>query len=152
MCGQRKRGELSPAMLLSMLPMVALPHGLREQVLRLVDDLSPVAGGHRELVARRAEPFDRSGFPKPIASPRRVYGVQALTMAACVAVAAADSAWHRHRSHPGRAAPQGLGDGSAATVGPAAASAGTAVDQLAPGRDALPVEVRAAAAVSSTSA
>ena len=88
-CGQRKRRELSPAMLLSMLPMVALPYGLREQVLRLVDDVSPVAAGHRELVARRAEPFDRSGFPKPVAPPRRVYGVQALTVAACVAAAAA---------------------------------------------------------------
>ena len=76
-------------MLLSMLPMVALPYGLREQVLRLVDDVSPVAAGHRELVARRAEPFDRSGFPKPVAPPRRVYGVQALTVAACVAAAAA---------------------------------------------------------------
>jgi RNA polymerase sigma factor (sigma-70 family) len=88
-CGDRKRHELSPAMLLSMLPMVALPAGLREQVLRLVDDISPVAAGHRELVARRAEPFDRSGFPKPVASPRRVYGAQALTVAACVAAAAA---------------------------------------------------------------
>jgi hypothetical protein len=88
-CRQRKRRELSAAMLLSMLPMVALPAGLREQVLRLVDDVSPVAAGHRDLVASRAEPFDRSGFPKPVATPRRVYGVQALTVAACVAAAAA---------------------------------------------------------------
>jgi RNA polymerase sigma factor (sigma-70 family) len=88
-CGQRKRRELSPAMLLSMLPMVALPAGLREQVLRLVDDVSPVAAGHRDLVASRAEPFDHSGFPRPVAPPRRVYGVQALTVAACVAAAAA---------------------------------------------------------------
>jgi hypothetical protein len=121
-CGQRKRGELSPAMLLSMLPMVALPYGLREQVLRLVDDVSPVAAGHRELVARRAEPFDRSGFPKPVAPPRRVYGVQALTVAACVAAAAAIllgagtvlalDALH-HKGSPAAAA---------ATVGPAAVS------------------------------
>ena len=121
-CRQRKRRELSPAMLLSMLPMVAIPPGLREQVLRLADDPSPVAGGHRDLVARRAEPFDRSGFPKPIASPRRVYGVQALTMAACVAVAAAvllgtgtvlilDALHHK-----------GSATASAATVGPAAAT------------------------------
>ena len=120
-CGQRKRGELSPAMLLSMLPMVALPAGLREQVLRLVDDVSPVAAGHRELVASRAEPFDRSGFPKPVAPPRRVYGVQALTMAACVAVAAAvllgtgtililDALHHK-----------GAATASAATIGPTAA-------------------------------
>jgi len=88
-CGQRKRGELSPAMLLSMLPMVAIPVSLRERVLRLADDPSPLSDGHREMVARRAEPFDRSGFPKPVARPRRVYGVQVLTMAACVVVAAA---------------------------------------------------------------
>ena len=121
-CGQRKRRELSPAMLLSMLPIVALPAGLREQVLRLVDDVSPVAAGHRELVARRAEPFDRSGFPKPVATPRRVYGVQALTVAACVAAAAAillgagtvlalDALHHK-----------GAPSASAATVGPAAVS------------------------------
>jgi RNA polymerase sigma factor (sigma-70 family) len=119
-CGSRRRSELSPAMLLSMLPIVALPAGLREQVLRLVDDVSPVADGHRDLVARRAEPFDRSGFPKPVAAPRRVYGVQALTVAACVAAAAAVllgagtvltlDALH----HKGPAA------ASAATVGPAA--------------------------------
>src|SRR5262249_14367138 len=121
-CGQRKRSELSPAMLLSMLPMVALPAGLREQVLRLVDDVSPVAAGHRELVAQRAEPFDRSGFPKPVAAPRRVYGVRALTVAACVAAAAAillgagtvlvlDTLHHK-----------GAPSASAATVGPAAVS------------------------------
>jgi RNA polymerase sigma factor (sigma-70 family) len=121
-CGERKRNELSPAMLLSLLPMVALPAGLREQVLRLVDDVSPVAAGHRELVVRRAEPFERSGFPKPIVPPRRVYGVQALTVAACVAAAAAIllgagtvlalDALH----HKGPAA------ASAATLGPAAVS------------------------------
>ena len=88
-CSERKRRELSPAMLLSMLPMVALPADLREQVLHLVDDASPVAAGHRELVASRAEPFGQSGFPKPVAAPRRVYGVQVMTVAACVAVAAA---------------------------------------------------------------
>jgi RNA polymerase sigma factor (sigma-70 family) len=114
-CGSRERSELSPAMLLSMLPIVALPAGLREQVLRLVDDVSPVAAGYRDLVARRAEPFDRSGFPKPVAAPRRVYGAQALTVAACVAVAAAVL----------------LGAGTVATLdalhhkGPAAASAAT---------------------------
>jgi RNA polymerase sigma factor (sigma-70 family) len=119
-CRERKRSELSPAMLLSMLPMVALPAGLREQVLRLADDVSPVAAGHRELVARRAEPFDHSGFPKPVATPRRVYGVQALTVAASVAAAAAillgagtvlalDTLHHK-----------GAPAASAATVGPAA--------------------------------
>ena len=88
-CRERKRTELSPAMLLSMLPIVAIPAGLRDQVLQLADDPSPVAGGHRDLVGHRAEPFDRSGFPKPVAAPRRVYGPQVVTMAASIAVAAA---------------------------------------------------------------
>jgi RNA polymerase sigma factor (sigma-70 family) len=119
-CRERKRRELSPAMLLSMLPMVALPAGLREQVLRLVDDVSPVAAGHRELVARRAEPFDHSGFPKPIATPRRVYGVQALTVAASVAAAAAillgaGTVLALNTLHH-----KGAPAASAATVGPAA--------------------------------
>jgi hypothetical protein len=107
-------------MLLSILPMVALPAGLREQVLRLVDDVSPVAAGHRELVARRAEPFDHSGFPKPIATPRRVYGVQALTVAASVAAAAAillgaGTVLALNTLHH-----KGAPAASAATVGPAA--------------------------------
>jgi RNA polymerase sigma factor (sigma-70 family) len=121
-CGSRKRRELSPAMLLSMLPIVALPAGLREQVLRLVDDVSPVAAGHRELVARRAEPFDRSGFPKPVAAPRRVYGVQALTVAACVAAAAAillgaGTVFALDALHS-----KGPAAATAATIGPAAVS------------------------------
>jgi len=73
-------------------------------------------------VARRAEPFDRSGFPKPVAPPRRVYGVQALTVAACVAAAAAillgagtmlalDALHHK-----------GAPTASAATVGPGSVS------------------------------
>jgi hypothetical protein len=85
-----------------------------------VDDVSPVAAGHRDLVASRAEPFDRAGFPKPVATPRRVYGVQALTVAASVAAAAAillgagtvlalDTLHHK-----------GAPAASAATVGPAA--------------------------------
>jgi hypothetical protein len=120
-CGERERRELSAAMLLSMLPMVAIPASLREQVLRLAGDLSPAADRQRDLVARRAEPFDRSGFPQPVAASRRMYGVPAVTVAACAAVAAAVllgagtvltlGALH----HKGPAA-------SAATVGPAAAA------------------------------
>jgi RNA polymerase sigma factor (sigma-70 family) len=88
-CGERKRNELSPAMLLSLLPMVALPEGLREQVLGPAGDDSPAGAGHREQVARRAEPFGKAGFPKPIVAPRRVYGRQGLAVAAGAAVAAA---------------------------------------------------------------
>ncbi|MGA3151568.1 MAG: sigma-70 family RNA polymerase sigma factor [Streptosporangiaceae bacterium] len=62
-CDERKRRELSPAMLLSVLPVVALPAGLRQQILRLVSDSSPAAARYRQAVLRRAEPFSPSGFP-----------------------------------------------------------------------------------------
>ena len=88
-CGERKRQELSPAMLLSMLPMVALPSGLREQIFRLIVDRSPAGVGYRDLVVRRAAPFSHSGFPRPIESPRRIYGVRTMAAAASVAILAA---------------------------------------------------------------
>ena len=88
-CGDRRRRELSPAMLLSMLPMIAIPAGLREQVSRVVADRSPGGIGYRDLVIRRAEPFDRSGFPGPIEPPGRMYGVRALGAVSSAAVIAA---------------------------------------------------------------
>jgi hypothetical protein len=88
-CRDRRRRELSPAMLLSMLPMVALPLGLREQVFRLLADNSPGGIGYRDLVVRRAEPFDRSGFPATIEPPGRLVGVRALSAASTAAVVAA---------------------------------------------------------------
>jgi RNA polymerase sigma factor (sigma-70 family) len=66
-CGERKRRELSPAMLLGALPVFMLPPGLREQVLRLVSDPRPQAARYREHVAHQAEPFGRSGFPVSVA-------------------------------------------------------------------------------------
>ena len=88
-CSERKRHELSPAMLLSLLPMVALPAGLREQLFRLVVDRSPAGVGYRDLVVRRAAPFSHSGFPRPIESPRRIYGARTMVAAASVAIVAA---------------------------------------------------------------
>jgi RNA polymerase sigma factor (sigma-70 family) len=88
-CGERRRRELSPAMLLSMLPMVALPLGLRDQVFRLLADNSPGGIGYRDLVVRRAEPFDRSGFPETIEPPGRMVGVRTLSAASTAAVVAA---------------------------------------------------------------
>jgi RNA polymerase sigma factor (sigma-70 family) len=69
-CGDRKRRELSPAMLLSMVPLVMLPAGLRNRVLRLVADSQPGAVRYRAEVTRHAEPFGQSGFPEPIDPPR----------------------------------------------------------------------------------
>jgi RNA polymerase sigma factor (sigma-70 family) len=119
-CGARQRRELSAAMLLSMLPMVAIPASLREHVLQLAGDPSPVADSHRAMVASRAEPFDRSGFPKAVASPRRVYGAPALAIAACAAVAAAVLLGTGTVLVLGALDHKGPATASAATVAPAA--------------------------------
>ncbi len=88
-CGERKRRELSPAALFSVLPLVALPAGLRQQVLRLVADTRPEALAYRESVARRAEPFADSGFPVPIAPlarPAIAHPLRAVALIAAVAL------------------------------------------------------------------
>ncbi|HEY1620890.1 MAG TPA: zf-HC2 domain-containing protein, partial [Streptosporangiaceae bacterium] len=72
-CGARKRRELSPAALFSVLPVAILPPGLRHQVLRLVSDVSADAASYRVQVSSRAEPFGPSGFPVQL-SPMRPSG------------------------------------------------------------------------------
>ena len=69
-CDERKRHELSPAALLSLLPVALLPVGLRRELVRLVADRSPVAAEHRDLVVRRAGPWRPDGFPAPAACRR----------------------------------------------------------------------------------
>jgi len=93
-CGARKRRELSPAMLLGVLPVALLPMGLRAQLFRLIGDLSPVPSAYRAGVISRAGPFGRSGFPRPLDPPHLVHGpvahaATASAGAAVVAVAAA---------------------------------------------------------------
>jgi RNA polymerase sigma factor (sigma-70 family) len=66
-CGARRLLELSPAMLLSALPLVTLPAGLRRQVMWLIADSSADAVRYRSRVVDRAEPFSQSGFPVQIA-------------------------------------------------------------------------------------
>jgi hypothetical protein len=53
-------------------PAVLPPAGLREQVLKACSDTTPAGRAYRVSVAHRAEPFGRTGFPKPIvpAGPR----------------------------------------------------------------------------------
>lgn len=74
-CVERRRRELSPAMLLSVLPLVTLPAGLRQQVLRLVSDRSPDAVRYRAAIVRRAGKFRESGFPvqlSPVGASRKL--------------------------------------------------------------------------------
>jgi RNA polymerase sigma factor (sigma-70 family) len=62
-CRERKRRTLSPAALFSVLPLVGLPPGLRQQVLRLVSDTSPEAMSYRVHVIASAGQFGPAGFP-----------------------------------------------------------------------------------------
>jgi RNA polymerase sigma factor (sigma-70 family) len=89
-CGERKRRELSPAMLLSLLPVAMLPPGLRQQIFHLVSDDSPGAATYRARVAHRSEPFGTDGFPVQIAKPSvpRWQGNYALAAVALIAVIA----------------------------------------------------------------
>lgn len=85
---QRKRRELSPAMLLSVLPLAVLPPGLRQQVLRLVADVTPDAVGYRARLARRAGRFGGDGFPVSVVLARgRRPGLPNVLAAAGLAVA-----------------------------------------------------------------
>jgi|SRR5450755_3516053 RNA polymerase sigma factor (sigma-70 family) len=66
-CGARPHRELTPAMLASILPLVVLPAGLRQQVLQPVSDADPDAAASRDEVVARAGEFGYSGFPEQIA-------------------------------------------------------------------------------------
>ncbi len=154
-CGERKRRELSPAMLLSALPVFILPPGLRQQVLRLVSDASPDAARYREHVARRAEPFSPSGFPVPVFAVVRLrprgrtvaYAAAALLVLLAGGGAAAD-AMLRHGGGPVNAAR------NAATKSPAGISAQPTVPGVSPSpissRSSIPATSPAAVATGPT--
>jgi RNA polymerase sigma factor (sigma-70 family) len=87
-CDERKRHELSPAALLSLLPVALLPIGLRRELFRLVADRSPVGAEHRDLVVRRAGPWRPDGFPAPaggLPPLRRTFSRTALLTGAAAA-------------------------------------------------------------------
>jgi RNA polymerase sigma factor (sigma-70 family) len=69
-CGERKRRELTPALFVGAVPLVAVLPGFRDQLLRIMADRSPAGLAHRMGVANRAGPFGPAGFPKPIGWPR----------------------------------------------------------------------------------
>jgi RNA polymerase sigma factor (sigma-70 family) len=85
-CGERKRRQLSPAMLLSMLPVVLLPAHLRQQLFRLVADTHPAAAAYRARVIHRAGPFRDSGFPKPLDPPHTGHGLKGYAVGAAAAI------------------------------------------------------------------
>jgi RNA polymerase sigma factor (sigma-70 family) len=147
-CGERKRRELSPAALLSVLPLAVLPPDLRQQVLHLVSDSRPEVIGYRADVVRRSEPYAESGFPvpvDPVAEPPAGHPVRNVALIAAVALLILggsltylllsgrghDTALHRptpvspvaHRSSPSASGSLTSPAGSAS--GPATAPAGS---------------------------
>ena len=96
-CAERKKRELTPALLGGLAPLAALstaamPPGLREHVLRLASSDTPDAAAHRASVAQRTEPFGHHGFPKPLDPPKsprlRTRSAQAAAAVAAAAVVA----------------------------------------------------------------
>jgi RNA polymerase sigma factor (sigma-70 family) len=132
-CGERKRRELTPALLGGVVPIAALPAalspGFRDQLLHVLADRSPTGLTHRLGVANRAAPFGPNGFPKPVRPPGAGPGhhvrqhPQAAVAAAAgaVLVAAAITAGIIAGSHHGPP-PAAAGGGPAPGV---SASAGT---------------------------
>jgi RNA polymerase sigma factor (sigma-70 family) len=128
-CGDRERRELSPAALLSVLPVAALPAALRHQVLSLIADGSPGAVAQRLAVGQRAGTFRPGGFPRPLdpPSPVRLHhgahsalvrgGAAAGGAAIVGGVIVGGGLLH----HPGPAGPPGAGRALPTTSAPPAA-------------------------------
>ena len=63
-CGDRKRRELTPALFVGALPLVALVPGFREQVLKTCADHSAAGLAQRAAVARPRGPVRPGGLPE----------------------------------------------------------------------------------------
>jgi RNA polymerase sigma factor (sigma-70 family) len=126
-CGERKRIEMRPVMLLSLAPLAMLPPGLREQVLSLIGSGAPEAVAQRAAIVSHAGAFGASGFPAALDPPklawwRPAHGHTAMAggaAAAAAVVAGAVSvltlAGPHHSPRPGPA-------GAGAAAGPTAGS------------------------------
>jgi RNA polymerase sigma factor (sigma-70 family) len=68
-CGERRRRELTPAALFSLLPLAALPPGFRDRVLRLCADSTPQSVQYRTKVTQQAGSFTTAGFPAATMAP-----------------------------------------------------------------------------------
>ncbi len=68
-CDHGKQRKVNAAALFAATALVAIPATLRSQVVDSEPDLEMVA--YRQQIGRRAEPFDRQGFPVPLVGRRR---------------------------------------------------------------------------------
>ncbi len=126
-CSRRREQELTPARLLGVAPLIALPlaaalpAALRDQVMRAAFGSSPAAVAHRAALGRVPYSFGRHGFPQPMHPLRPPwwqqhavhYGAAGVT-AAAVAAGVTLAVLPPH--HPG---------GHRAGGGPAVAAGGT---------------------------
>jgi RNA polymerase sigma factor (sigma-70 family) len=87
-CRDRMRRDLSPAVMLGLLPKPELPAGLRHQILRAAADVSPDAAAGREEVTSRADPFGAGGFPVQLTAPSATRWQLAHGLAAVAAIVA----------------------------------------------------------------
>jgi hypothetical protein len=69
-CSGRRDRELGPALLLSVLPVMAIARSQRQHVLALAASGAADAAAYRDGVLRRAGAFADSGFPVPADPPR----------------------------------------------------------------------------------
>jgi RNA polymerase sigma factor (sigma-70 family) len=152
-CSRRRDQEMTPAMLLGMAPVLALPlaaslpAALRDQVMRAVFGSSPAAVAHRAALGRTPYSFGHQGFPQPLhplhapwwqAVPVH-FGTAAGTVTAAAAAVAAGVTLtvipHHHAGghHPGPAAvasgttPASVGVLKPTTHGPGTPRASVAV-------------------------
>jgi len=153
-CSRRREQELTPSMLLGVVPVLglpltaALPGGLRDQVMQSVFGSSPAAVAHRAGLGQTPYSFGHHGFPQPIhplhtpwwqAGPMHVGAAAGTATAAAAAVAAGVTLVvvpHHHAAghHPGGGAsvvasgtsPAGAGTLAPATQRPRAAGTPTA--------------------------
>ena len=86
-CTDHHRPEVNAAALLGAQPAPVPPSGLRFQMLSLLRDTSPGAVAYCAEVAKRAEPFTRSGFPAAVAPVSAARGPVSFIPAAGLLVA-----------------------------------------------------------------
>ena len=92
-CGERRRTELHPTMLFSLMPLATVPVGFWPELLTICADDTPEAIAHRVSVVNHAGWFGSTGFPMPVDPPkptgwRRSGRVRAAAAAAAAAVIA----------------------------------------------------------------
>src|SRR5205823_982542 len=111
-CSGRRRREVSPAMLLGIAPIAALPlmagglpAGFRDQVLQMATGNSPAAVAHRAAVAKTSYSFGHHGFPRALHQPGSPWlhlrPAHAGAVAGTAAAVAAGATWIAVPPHPG---------------------------------------------------